>query len=265
VATNDTPDWTSVIARPATPLLGSPWAVTTGGVSKNFTVTPDCHALAVIVPSNLSVSEVRVTGGTTGALWYDSTPASAVAPVVNLAQVVGALDPTLSVFVNASINTTVYVAEIDDPQVVSIVSQQSTSQVQIAGINSGVTVPTTLFASQAPVWAASNRQMALVDTGSLAANATAVLLAATGGRTYNLHGIWLTPLATTCNWHLQDTAGTDLGSYTLNQTGTPTNTITPPLPDLDLHGTPLTANLGLQLKNTSAGVIRWLGHVVYSY
>jgi hypothetical protein len=262
---NDLPDYTQMVTRNALALTNSPYAFVTGTNTQNFTLTADCHSVLILIQAVANVSNLKLVGQTTG---VDYAFAAGQATSVTGAfwiPVSSVLDSVVQLQITATGGGTAYLAGIGDSQASVAVGAPSPFPVTIQGSSVRILTNTDISASAVPTWLASNRGMAVIDTGSLAANATFVILPATTGRTYNLHGIFLTPLATTCNWHLQDTSGADLGSYTLGQTGTPTNATTPPLPDVNLHGTPLPINLGLQIKNTSSGAVRWLGHAVYSY
>lgn len=101
---------------------------------------------------------------------------------------------------------------------------------------------------------------------SINAGATAVILAATVGRTYRLHELRVEPVATaTLDLNIQDTSGANLAILLLEVVGAPTNTFRPSYGPINFHGAPVGAGLGVQLMNPTAATQQYVGYLTYSF
>jgi len=120
---NDQPDWTSVVARPQTQLAGSPWSVSIGSNTLNFTITPDTSIIAVMVPALTVITEIKVVGHTSGSVYLDVLPSVQLFPPQFYAVVNSAVDLSVDVTVTATTGSTVYVSSIPDPVAQTTIAQ----------------------------------------------------------------------------------------------------------------------------------------------
>lgn len=255
---NDLPDYTQAIARPSQQLAGSPWTYGSTGGTKTFPLDTDCHSVGLALTDPSHVLQIIISGTTTGVDYLSSLTITGNLTSFLLFPVTTALDSTIQVALGATRSGTLYLTEVFDPQATSASINPAQNAVEISLLG-----PSALLNTGNAPWMAPNREPAAFDTGNLASGSSFVLLAASAF-TYYLFGVSIWPLNAGAIWHLQDTAGTDIGSYLILQLGTATNDFAPIPPDLNFHGAPLPLGLGLQLKNTSGSTQRWVGHVVYS-
>jgi len=261
----DSPDWTTNIARPSLQLVGSPWAYPSGVHTLSFAIQADCHAIAVLVPDHLNVNSVLVTGDQTGTQYFNSALVGGSPNAVIFAQVVGALDTSVSVRIDAVAGNTAYLAQIFDPQVVTADIYPSTVNVEILGVSGLITFNTSLLGSLTPPWLSANQTPLTISITNLANNGVSAILPAIVGRKYYLHTLYLTPTGAGFGWSLQDTSGNEIGRSDYGQVGTATNAVLPSSPPIDLHGAPMATGVGVSLKNISGATATWWGMLCYSF
>lgn len=264
MAAPDNPDWSTTIARPSTVAVGSPWAYGSGVSSANFALALDCHALGIALPGHANLTEVTVTGVTTGTVYLDTALATGSIPSTLLVPVFAALDPSVTVAINAASSGTAYLTQIYDPQVVTADLSLTNNQVSLVSVGANVLVPVDLLKSGIAPWLGANKAPVSIDTGVVANNGVFNILPAVPTHTYYLHTVYLYPTSGVADYQLQDTAGNGLAKSDLGPIGTPNNVFIPPHPPMPFNGAPLITGHGLQMVNLTGGNASWFGYCSYS-
>lgn len=235
--TNDLPDWTRVVARPADQLSGSPWSYGTGGASKTFTLSSDCHAIGLLLPGYQSISSLTVVGATSGVQYVAADFSFTNYGGAQWIPVQPAVDSQVIVSITAGIAGTAYVSQIHDPSAVAVVEQ-----------------------FPAP-WTTPNRHPASIKFANPGQNNSVNILAAPGTNLriflHCLQWMWETA-NTAAGGFWEDTNGGTRGGDSAAQAGASRT--------LNLNGAELPPNTGLQWTQTgtlAAGTIFCYGSVVY--
>jgi hypothetical protein len=111
------------VLRQQQQLAGSPFTAASGTTTtQTFSISPSAHAVAVLIGNSGGCSNVTVTGQTSGIEYLSEVPSSS-GPIF-FAPIVSAIDSTLTVSVTTYSGQTsqVWVAELDDPEAVAVVS-----------------------------------------------------------------------------------------------------------------------------------------------
>lgn len=236
--TNDQPDYTSVVSRPQTQLTGSPWVYPIGDTTKTFTLAADTSIVCVLLPDFPNVTDFFIRGVTSGFTYLHATPFHTSFHPYYVAVINSAVDPQITVEVNAGASNTAYVSSIPDP------------------------VAQLVLPNQPAPWQAPTLIPVAIEITNPGAGNTSTVIAAPS----NAQSIWLHSMS----WvYTGVTAGTD-GQW---QDGTPTEimgdsvTLNSGPRFMDFKGAKLSAGKALQYKQNgaaAAGTYFIHGTVCYS-
>jgi hypothetical protein len=114
-----------------------------------------------------------------------------------------------------------------------------------------------------------NQRPVLIDTGNMANNGAFTIIEPVEGQRVYLGTLYCQPVAglapSSVKFDLETTDGVGFGRYDLSLIGLPVNLYLPPLPPMFFDTSPLDLNMGVQIRNTSGGIQRIVGHVTYFY
>lgn len=267
-------NWTPKAVQPNIVDPHTPYKPGLGNHTVDLTVPPGAQGLFVGWASN-GFSSMTITGDQSGLIYFSPSnfvDKQAWVPVlsdldttVTVATTTGATD----VLTFAWLMNSFAVGGVESGQVidVNILNQQLQAPLPVdlvapnplpVSIGSTVSVSETnkqLFANQTPI----NINV------SLASGASAVILPATAGVQYFIHGIRLeTKGAETCEINIQDTNGNNIGTLWQQAVGTFSNGLRPPIGDNNFHGAPMPVGAGLQIVNDTNNAATLIGFIVYS-
>jgi hypothetical protein len=121
--TNDLPDWAQVSARPDTVLPGSPIAYGTTVSTTVFDVPTGVHLLSIVLPGYLFVSELIVTGVSSGLTYFYENPSHTVYQHQYYALIPAGADTQVNVIIAANVAGTAYVTGVSDAVAVAALPQ----------------------------------------------------------------------------------------------------------------------------------------------
>lgn len=260
---NDSPDWTTNVARPQTAAPGNPYSYGVGLTSVNITITPDVYTLGIVLSTIGSIHNIAVLGEQSGALYLEQEDTLGFVANVQWVPVISALDTTVQVQIMATAAGDMTVALMGESAGVITYPANSITSVSVDEVTT--TVPTDQITATANPWLHPQKYVH-VDTGSLANSGTQTLITGVAGKTIYLHALLLAPIDGGMSVDVFDgtSAGTKLTTFVSALTGTPINMELAPMPPQPFYGVPLTAGLALTAQNTSGSTHRWLGYAVYS-
>lgn len=260
---NDSPDWTTNIARPQTAYPGSPFSYGIGLNNITVDVTPDVYTLGITFTPVGSLHNIAVIGIQSGALYLEQEDTLGAVANVQWVPLISALDTSVQIQLMATESGHVSVALMGESA--GVITYPANGITSVSIDDATITVPVDQVAATANPWL-HPQKYTHVDTGSLANSGTQTLIAGVSGKSIYLHALLLAPIDGGMSVDVFDgtSAGTKLTTFVSALTGTPINTELAPMPPQPFYGVPLTAGLALTAQNTSGATHRWLGYAVYS-
>lgn len=235
---NDQQDWTSVIARPQTQLVGSPYTVASGTDTRTFTLAPDTSIIMILIPNFFNVTSLQVHGVTSGFTYIKAQPDLTSYHPYYTGVISAAVDTQVSITVSVGASTTIYISSVPDA------------------------VATLVMPNQAAPWESPNQPPLTVDFGNPGPAGTSVIIPApSNAQSIYLHSfewVWNATSAT-LNGVWQDDSGLEIGAEDI------TNNVAPRF--MDWKGAKMAGGRALRFKQNgalAAGTVFCNGTICYS-
>lgn len=260
---NDSPDWTTNIARPQTSYPGSPFAYTAAGLNFNIGLTPDVYTVGLAFNDNSSLTSLDVVGNVSQTTYLSLRPLLATPGPVQWIPVMSVVDTSINVDIVASAAGSVYVVLMGESAGVIAYPANGVMDVQIVAEPFAVTFDQVQATSN--LWL-HPRSILGLDTGNLAASGSLTLIPGVAGQRIYLHSMLAYPLdgGTFLNVFDGTGSGTRVDTFVGQVAGTPTNAYVPGYPPHPYLGVPLTTGNACTVMNSGSGTHRWIGNVIYS-
>lgn len=261
---NDSPDWTTNIARPQIEYPGSPFVYTGAGLSMDLTLTPDVYTVGLAFLDNASLTALTVTGNVTGTTYLSLRPLLASPGPVQWIPVMSAVDTSVNVDIVASGTGQMWVVTMGESAGVIAYPANGVMPVQI--VAEPLAFTTDQVAATSNPWL-HPRSYQYFDTGALANNGTLNMITAAAGKTIYLFDMLLSPVDSGTLIQIFDgtaATGTLLDNFVSAVAGAPVNTAFPTPPPHHYSGLPLTSGNAMTCKNVTGAAHRWIGYATYT-
>lgn len=261
---NDSPDWTTNIARPQLQYAGSPFAYTAAGLTQTLTLTPDVYTVGLAFEDNSTLEALTVTGDITGTTYLSLRPPLDSPGPVQWIPVMSAVDTSIDVDIIATGSGQMWVVTMGESAGVIAYPANGAMPVQIVGEPLAFT--TDQVAATSNPWL-HPRHCKYLDTGALAVGGSFTAIPAVAGASIYLFDMVMQTIDSgnfLQVWDGPANTGIHVDIFVSQLTGTPVNAYLPTAHPHHYSGVQLTAGNALTLENTGGATHDWVGYVTYT-
>lgn len=260
---NDSPDWTTNIARPQTEYGSSPYAYTSAGLNISVSLTPDVHVVGLAFLDNSSLQTLTVVGNVTGTTYLSLRPTLSTPGPIQWVPVMSAVDTSVEVEITATASGSVWIVLMGESSGVIAYPANGTMNVQITAEPFNLTTDQKTATSNP--WLHPKKYL-YVNTGNLVSAGSFTMIPGVAGLSIYMHAMCLTTLdgGTVLDIYDGTSAGTVFDAFVQETTGTPTNAYQQTQHPHLYQGVQLTSGNALTAVNASGATHSWIGYITYT-